>query len=112
MTECRSEGLCERRAEGAARLRGRAGVDPYGRGTPARMMAEFVNRSALLRHHQQQQESKWFEDAFHSIWRSPTPDTLVNTNAMSSALHFSHGGAHRRYESLFLSAFHDWVYCA
>jgi hypothetical protein len=58
MAESRSNNLRKGRTERAARVHGAPAVHPYGCGVPACEMAEFVNRSALLRHHEQQQEGQ------------------------------------------------------
>ncbi len=60
MTECRSGGLCKCRAKRAARIDGAPGIHSYSRAVPTRDMTELVNRSALLRHQEQQQEAQWF----------------------------------------------------
>ena len=75
VNECRGGGLRKGRAERAARVHDSPGVHPYSRrAVPTCDMTEFVNRRALLRHQEQQQETQRFQHMFHSIDRhSPGP---------------------------------------
>lgn len=65
MAECRSNDLRKHRAQGAARVRRGAGLDSCGLAVPTGDMTEFVNHGRLLRPHEQQQQSKQFDNVVH-----------------------------------------------